>query len=382
MSLRSKPTLIGLFVCGAVALAVAAILVFGGGKFFNHQEKFIIYFSDSVNGLSPGSPVRFKGVQIGQVTDILIRYDQPDDNDSIPVLIEIDTTRLHKDLGVDVDLSDKSEFAEQVNSQGLRARLQLLSFVTDQLYIELDYEPADIRRHDIQLSGKYKEIPSVPSNLSEMVKFVTDALQNISEIDFKEMAGKVNHLLDQLNDGVGQVNFHDINASLLDVEHNLNAILTDPNLHEALAKLGVTIDSVGRLSDNLNAQVQPLSNELQATTQQTRETLKEMDSTLSALRDAVSPDSNLRFEVDKTLTEIRDAARSLNVLAEYLENNPSALLLGKPTTTINAPFSLPPINALGPAPAPTGTSPAPAGSTPGAASPDETVPVDDSGFKK
>ncbi len=258
MSIRAKPTIIGIFVSGAAVLAIAAVLMFGGGKVFNHQEKFIIYFADSVNGLQVGSAVKYKGVQIGQVSSILITYDQNPQNDDIPVIIEIDTTHLHRDLGDTTDLSDPKVFEDQIR-QGLRARLQMQSFVTFQLYIELDYVGTGIPPKPVGLSHIYKEIPSIPAGLSEVVQSISNALENLSKVDFADMANKINHLADELTTGVDQLNFKEINDNLVAAGKNLNALLADPKIKEALDKLGSTLDDLNQLASSINGQVQPLS---------------------------------------------------------------------------------------------------------------------------
>lgn len=351
MSVRAKPTLIGLFVSIAIILAVAAVLLFGSGKLFNHQEKFIIYFTDSVNGLQPGSAVKFKGVQIGQVATILINYDQPPDNNAIPVIIEIDTTHLRQDLGLKLDLSDPETF-QQIIKGGLRARLQMQSFVTNQLYIELDDVEGAPPFKPIGLSGEYMEIPSIPSGLSEVIQSVTTALTNLSKVDFADMAARINHLTDELTKGVDQLDLKQLNDSLISAANNLNALLADPKIKEAVGKLGTTLDDLDHLAVSLNAQVQPLSDEIQATTRSARATLDELNRTLSAVRDIVGPDSPLQVQLDKALNEINAAARAVHVLADFLEANPTALITGK------APPGGPLASPEAPAPVPAKAAPA------------------------
>jgi paraquat-inducible protein B len=176
MSLRAKPFFLIIFVCGAVALAAAATWMVGRGDLFHQQQPFIIYFADSVNGLAPGSPVKFKGVPIGQVKNIMIRFNQAAANASIPVLIEVDVTRLHQDLGVTVDLGNEQEFTEQVRS-GLRATVEQESLQSADSYINLDYydnlagaaAPASS-----QLEHKFLEIPSLTRPESALTKFAAD----------------------------------------------------------------------------------------------------------------------------------------------------------------------------------------------------------------
>ena len=73
----SKPvnkTMIGLFVVGAIALVVVAIGVLGSGKLFKESIPYVMVFEGSVKGLNVGSPVVFRGVKIGSVSDIRMRF--------------------------------------------------------------------------------------------------------------------------------------------------------------------------------------------------------------------------------------------------------------------------------------------------------------------
>ena len=65
MSKPASKTLIGVFVIGAIALAVLAVVVFGSGRFFSEKMPLVMYFEGSVAGLNIGSPVMFRGVKVG-----------------------------------------------------------------------------------------------------------------------------------------------------------------------------------------------------------------------------------------------------------------------------------------------------------------------------
>ncbi|HVO95516.1 MAG TPA: MCE family protein, partial [Terriglobales bacterium] len=93
MKTRVSPTLIGVFVVGAVAVLVAAIVGLGSGVWFRKTYEFVLYFQGSVNGLNVGAPVKYKGVEIGSVTDILLQLEKPQPG-RIPVIIELDAKRI------------------------------------------------------------------------------------------------------------------------------------------------------------------------------------------------------------------------------------------------------------------------------------------------
>ena len=84
MSKQANPTLIGIFVAGAIALIVAGILIISGGKLLlTDKTNYVLYFKGSVKGLNIGSPVSFRGVNIGTVTDIQLVVNEEESD--IPV---------------------------------------------------------------------------------------------------------------------------------------------------------------------------------------------------------------------------------------------------------------------------------------------------------
>src|SRR3954467_8874740 len=95
MAAKTSPKVIGGFVVGAIALLVAGVIAFGGGQYFTPKGKAVLFFiNQSLSGLDIGSPVTFRGVKIGSVTDILIHYDIDNQSLKIPVYIEIELSRF------------------------------------------------------------------------------------------------------------------------------------------------------------------------------------------------------------------------------------------------------------------------------------------------
>jgi paraquat-inducible protein B len=161
MSKPASKALIGGFVVGAIGLVIAGVLIFGSAKFLQETFKFVMYFEGSVKNLNVGSPVVFRGVKIGTVTDILLRYDPEDMSIKIPVIIEIEPDRVEVIGGIPREPDPELTISELVE-RGLRAMLQMQSFVTGQLMVELDFHPDK----PIKLVGGdtgYPEIPTIPS---------------------------------------------------------------------------------------------------------------------------------------------------------------------------------------------------------------------------
>ena len=93
MAKQANRMMIGGFVVLAVIIMAASLVVFGSGKFFKKTNKYVLYFDESVKGLSVGAPVLFQGVQVGSVTSITLQADLVKMKTQIPVLIEIEPDR-------------------------------------------------------------------------------------------------------------------------------------------------------------------------------------------------------------------------------------------------------------------------------------------------
>src|SRR4030095_6154224 len=142
MGKKANPTVIGLFVVGALALAIAGVVVFGSGQFFKRTEEFVMFFPGSVNGLSIGAAVKFKGVDIGQVTNIklvLQREGKTDPNLTIPVYVQTDPSKIFVD-GQRLEMTDPNNLRELIN-RGMRAQLQSQSRVAGPLFVQVDVLP-------------------------------------------------------------------------------------------------------------------------------------------------------------------------------------------------------------------------------------------------
>src|SRR6478609_2583077 len=90
MSKRANPAVIGVFIVVGAGLAVVGLLLFSSQNLFHPRQRQILYFNASLKGLNPGAPVKYRGVTIGKVAEVLIRHNQASNDFSMPVVIAID----------------------------------------------------------------------------------------------------------------------------------------------------------------------------------------------------------------------------------------------------------------------------------------------------
>ena len=181
MSKKINPSAIGAFVIGATMLLVFGLMIFGRGNLFEQKVHYQIFFDKSVNGLSIGSPVVFRGIRIGQVTDIRLALKVKDENETDknnwPIQVTIKLlpkafTMAEPDLGYNVHHIIQSfnpgESKEQMNNwlrnmvfnKGLRAQLETQSMLTGMLHIEFDLFENEITSTEIKQDFERGIIPS------------------------------------------------------------------------------------------------------------------------------------------------------------------------------------------------------------------------------
>lgn len=281
MSKKPSATVVGVFIlCGAL-LMVAAVMIWGSGRLFEHRYKYVCYFPGSVFGLNVGAAVRYRGVPVGQVTGLRIRYEQPAGDRRLPVFIEINEKRL-RELGRDGQRT--SAIIPSLIDGGLRARLELESLVTSQLYVNLDMFP-DSPIERVHAQRGYPEIPTIPTAIEEATKSISGVLAELKEAD---LAGTA--------------------RSLASTIEGLNRLVNTPSIAHALKELPSTVASIRQLVQTADNTVGRVGQELQ--------------STVGARGPVVA-------DFQRALVDVQRAAQAVRRLAEFLERNPNALIVGK-----------------------------------------------------
>jgi paraquat-inducible protein B len=176
VSARASPRAIGLFVLGAVALAVVGLVLLGAADLFTRGTSYVIHFDESLKGLRRGAPLAFQGVDIGQVTEIKAIYDGPTGEVRVPVTVEVRPGSVALGNGTTGSGAAMNGLIER----GLRARLDVQSLLTGQLLVALDFFPPPAGEPPRPLVPG--EIPSVPSTLAALQRTVDGTLMEVPEI--------------------------------------------------------------------------------------------------------------------------------------------------------------------------------------------------------
>lgn len=204
---RANPAVVGGFVVGAIALILLGLLMFGGTGWFVQHNRYIAYFPGSVKGLQVGAPVDFRGVTIGQVTEIRVLFNPQDVSAEIPVIMELDPTQIEV-AGRHQTVAESTD-PERLIEAGLSAQLQSQSLLTGLLFVNLDFHP-NARGRRVGGDEPYPEIPTIPSGLEQLQQSAGD------------IAARLPELLDQLNGLLA-----DMNQALDQTSGDISSIVSD-----------------------------------------------------------------------------------------------------------------------------------------------------------
>ena len=267
MAKKKTYKITGLFVLLGFICLGGIIFHYTSQKFLSDDEDIaVMYFEESINGLSVGSSVVFKGVEVGQVTKINLIFNMNDGTFKTPVFAKFQENKSFK--VVDYNDAEPEEQYRKLIEKGLRAKLVSASLLTGQLMIELEMNPD--APAEFKGDGRYAEIPTEMSSIGVISK-------DLQEIPLKET----------------MLRFSDI---VKKVDEHLPEIMG--NINNSLPKI---LENVEQITQKMNTTIEKKS----------YETSKAVNN------------------FNSTMEDMGKASVSIKNLADYLERHPEALLRGK-----------------------------------------------------
>ena len=264
------------------------------------ERRFVLYFNESVRGLSVGAPVTLYGLRVGEVADVGLTLDPKRLVFRPRVLITFFPDRVvnlmsqrqqaaaGKAIAAPTEEARLRNLRHIVEDQGLRAQLRTGSYLTGELYVAFEYFP-NAPKAKLDWSQEPLELPVVPGGLANLEAKLSSILAKVDNMPL---------------DAIG-----------IDVKN-------------ALATLNQTLKDADTLVNRVDAQWVP---EGTKTLEELRHAIGAADHALqNADTTFFGKDSPAPQDLRDTLQEVTRAARAVRILVDYLERHPEMLIRGKP----------------------------------------------------
>ena len=320
--MADRQAAIGAFVFGGIVLGLAALVFFGNFRLFQPTRSAAVVFEGSISGLSVGAPVTFRGVRVGAVQRIVIQFDAAKQTAVIPVTLQLETGRVRisgeskSDAGLDL---------ATLIARGLRAELNVQSFVTGQSQIELDFDPRSAAILHPGLTN-LAEIPVKPSTIQRVT-------QRLSELPLRDLVDSASATLESVRQLSAKLDedLPPLTASLRTTAEGASTTVQVATraMTDLQTKLDSTLGRIGQLATTSDQQLVQRSADLHALLTSSNQSVQQVHEVLNNLRSITSDRGETRANLEAALRDLAAAAASLRGFTGDVERNPQLLLTGR-----------------------------------------------------
>lgn len=313
---------VGMFVVAGI-VGVLAVIFFLSGSFLHPGEPYETYFTESVQGLDVGTAVKFRGVTIGQVTDVgLVTAEYPPPENAVD-------RKVYRQVVVRFVVNPKKvgnvPAIPTAIANGLRVQIAPQG-ITGLSYLELSFvNPEQYPAQQVPWTPDSPVIPSIPSTLSQLQDTVVQVMSTLSHVDFPGLMNNLTTLTSALHDELTKGHAHRAVANADKLLADLDTTVKQMNLPETsaairnLASGPQTAQIISQLNQT-TAQLAKVSSELPALVASSQATINEANETTSDLQAQLLP----------ILQDMKATTANLNALSANLARNPSQVILGAP----------------------------------------------------
>lgn len=349
---------LGLFIIIAFGLGAAFLIIFGAGQFFKKELLAETCFNESVQGLSIGSEVKYKGIKIGAVKSITsaARVYQTQ-SDYVLVILSLEDP---------ISLGQTGDTAENRIEKAIRNGLTVrLSFkgLTGVAYLETDYSVKDPdAKLDIPWSPNNIYIPSEKSTMKQFGDTLNQILDNLAAINMKGITQDIGSLLNTLDQKAASFDIDNISSlitslleELKETNQNLNTVLGSGKVERILIDAQASFSELRTIVETSKAPLNKAVNDLQKASGSTKnmavglETrlaprIDSLSSNLDRLMESLSATSGLlenvvwlnSDKIKKIIENLETTSENFKQMSKDLKRYPGRLLFEKPPEDINA----------------------------------------------
>jgi phospholipid/cholesterol/gamma-HCH transport system substrate-binding protein len=260
---------IGVFVLSAVALGIAGMVALSSDALHSPKHFLETYVDESVQGIDVGTPFKFRGVKIGNVSKISMVSTE---YETARMYVMIRVALVDKEMIKDPD-SLPGRIAEQVEN-GLRLKL-VPQGITGLSFLEADFFPdAPPDRLEIDWKPEYTYIPSTPAMMTLLGRSLERLSAEIDSLDLKSIGNNVEEITSNLNLSVMHIEQVMGNVAGASVEVVENVRLAAEDLPEVTSNLTETVAALRNIVNDSDTDIEQVLANLRYITADTRELIR------------------------------------------------------------------------------------------------------------
>ena len=254
---------------------------------YTKRQDFVAYFDSSVRGLGKGAAVEFFGIQVGTVSDVTLDVNPETANARAVVRFEIQPERI--DASNALLQQDPITMARRLVAHGMRAQLRTSSYLTGAMVLAVDFVP-NAPPAELKVIGRNVIIPSTGGGLDNILSSVSDIATKLDRLPLDEIGANLNGTLRAATGAVSS-----LQSLAKEADKGLSPVLA--HLPALIASLQDTVSRAGKTVGTLGA--------------------------------SYGEDSQFNRELSRALVQVGDTARSIRLLADFLDRHPEALIRGR-----------------------------------------------------
>ncbi|HZR02016.1 MAG TPA: MlaD family protein [Burkholderiales bacterium] len=323
---RARHIRLGVFILGAVFIALIFVIAFGAGFWFRPRVTMETYFDESVQGIDVGSPLKFRGVTVGEVSHIGFTYTQYEqDKPAVQrrryVLIE--ASLRPRELTGQLGTIDRKLINAWIQ-RGLRVRMAAQG-LTGTYYLELDYvDPQRNPPLPIDWTPDNLYIPSTRSAVTQIVSGAEALMRKLERANIDELFVNLNGLMLTINQTLQALQTERMGTQVVELlgevretNRKLQSVVANPAWQTLPKDAAATLSSARRLLENP---------ELPRTIDRLGKTIEDFDRAAGRLdRALVGPERDLPMILDN----LRQTTENMRDLTATLRRSPSTAIFGE-----------------------------------------------------
>jgi phospholipid/cholesterol/gamma-HCH transport system substrate-binding protein/paraquat-inducible protein B len=314
---RKRYFRVGVFVLVSIFGLAALLFVVGGRRLFLPTYTFETYFDGSVAGLDVGAPLRFRGVTLGQVSEILISGAEYERNTPL--------SRRHNYIVVRARINVSGAEAEQFRTDraemikmGLRAQTQLAG-ISGQQFLAIDFlDPKTHPPLEFHWDPDYDYVPSAPNTTARLLANTQLFMAKLSELDVEKLSRRLDSLLVKLNEAVDRLQVPELSAGTQKVLKSANASFERLNHQLANPELEHGVDNIAAITARLRTMTE--RGDLDRT-------IKQLDAAAARLSGLMADN---QYDARAIVEDLRATAGNLRELSATIKRYPGVLISGPP----------------------------------------------------